>query len=58
MNWRGELSRRGVKEANIVIRFERVKDGKPCDCPCCTSDRNERASTKKAGNQDSLAPSP
>jgi len=31
-----ELERRGEKITNIVIRFVRAKDGKPCDCPCCT----------------------
>jgi len=39
---KAELSRRGEKLTNIVIRFERVKDGKPCDCPCCAAERNER----------------
>ena len=38
---RAELEQRGEKLNNIVIRFERVKDGKPCDCPCCTAERNE-----------------
>ena len=38
---KAELSRRGEKPANIVIKFERVKDGKPCNCPCCTADRND-----------------
>lgn len=38
---RAELEQRGEKLNNIVIRFERVKDGKPYDCPCCTAERNE-----------------
>ncbi len=38
---RAELEQRGEKLTSIVIRFERAKDGKPCDCPCCTAARNE-----------------
>jgi hypothetical protein len=44
-----ELSKRGVKLTNIVIQFERAKDGKPCDCPCCTAERSERASASQTG---------
>jgi len=38
---RAELEQRGEKLNNIVIRFQRSKDGKPCECPCCTAYRNE-----------------
>jgi hypothetical protein len=38
-----ELGKRGVKLTNIFIKFERVKDGKPCDCPCCSAARKEES---------------
>ena len=46
---RAELSRRGEKLTNIVIQFERAKDGKPYDCPCCSAARTERASANQSG---------
>jgi len=55
---KAELNRRGEEMTKIVIQFERAKDGKPCDCPCCTANRNERTSANKADNQDSLGLSP
>jgi hypothetical protein len=31
-----ELEWRGEKRSVITVKFERAKDGKPCDSPCCT----------------------
>jgi len=36
-----ELERRGEQRTAITVKFERAKNGKPCDCPCCTSARSE-----------------